>query len=559
MKKITLYLCTLIFITATFSYLLPNYYDPWRTVYHEYLMFATFLLLFIKILIDHPNLQINRKIISIFIISLIPLMQNIFGKIYFFGDALIAFIYIFSFGIAVLIGINLRRNLGLDKIIRFISGVFICAGLISSYIILKQWLLLSNGGIWSVDLPSGGRPFANFAQPNNCASFLLLSALATLYIFEKKIINHLSAIGLIVLLLFCLALTQSRAAWVFIICFLVWWFWKINSFSARLSKYLIFCPLGVLILFIWTIPYLSSSLEIISTSDIITRVTTGYQRIPMWHQMLLAISDEPIWGYGWNQVSVAQLSIYLKYPISVWTEHSHNIFLDLLIWNGVPIGSTIIAFFIIWLWQLSKLTKSVEIFIGLAMMGVLIVHSMFEYPLEYAFFLLPMGLILGALSFDLYDEGVKFFSKNIGMIVFIISTILFTWIFIEYRCVEEDTRLLQFELKNIGETHAIQDAPNIMLLTQLRERIRFLRTQPQNNITQEQMIRMRQVTYRYGDSINLYKYAQLLLLNNKRESAKRYLLILSGMHQKEVAIESLYNINDSLNYKWKRAQVLNHE
>lgn len=559
MKKITLYLCTLIFITATFSYLLPNYYDPWRTVYHEYLMFATFLLLFIKILIDHPNLQINRKIISIFIISLIPLMQNIFGKIYFFGDALMAFIYIFSFGIAVLIGINLRRNLGLDKIIRFISGVYICAGLISSYIILKQWLLLSNGGIWSVDLPSGGRPFANFAQPNNCASFLLLSALATLYIFEKKIINHLSAIGLIVLLLFCLALTQSRAAWVFIICFLVWWFWKINSFSARLSKYLIFCPLGVLILFIWTIPYLSSSLEIISTSDIITRVTTGYQRIPMWHQMLLAISDEPIWGYGWNQVSVAQLSIYLKYPISVWTEHSHNIFLDLLIWNGVPIGSTIIAFFIIWLWQLSKLTKSVEIFIGLAMMGVLIVHSMFEYPLEYAFFLLPMGLILGALSFDLYDEGVKFFSKNIGMIVFIISTILFTWIFIEYRRVEEDTRLLQFELKNIGETHAIQDAPNIMLLTQLRERIRFLRTQPQNNITQEQMIRMRQVTYRYGDSINLYKYAQLLLLNNKRESAKRYLLILSEMHQKEVAIESLYNINDSLNYKWKRAQVLNHE
>lgn len=486
-------------------------------------------------------------------------MQNIFGKIYFFGDALMAFIYIFSFGIAVLIGINLRRNLGLDKIIRFISGVYICAGLISSYIILKQWLLLSNGGIWSVDLPSGGRPFANFAQPNNCASFLLLSALATLYIFEKKIINHLSAIGLIVLLLFCLALTQSRAAWVFIICFLVWWFWKINSFSARLSKYLIFCPLGVLILFIWTIPYLSSSLEIISTSDIITRVTTGYQRIPMWHQMLLAISDEPIWGYGWNQVSVAQLSIYLKYPISVWTEHSHNIFLDLLIWNGVPIGSTIIAFFIIWLWQLSKLTKSVEIFIGLAMMGVLIVHSMFEYPLEYAFFLLPMGLILGALSFDLYDEGVKFFSKNIGMIVFIISTILFTWIFIEYRRVEEDTRLLQFELKNIGETHAIQDAPNIMLLTQLRERIRFLRTQPQNNITQEQMIRMRQVTYRYGDSINLYKYAQLLLLNNKRESAKRYLLILSEMHQKEVAIESLYNINDSLNYKWKRAQVLNHE
>ncbi len=555
MKKINLYLCTLIFILATFSYLLPNYYDPWRTVYHDYLMFTVFLLLFIKILIDHPNLQINQKIIGTFIISLIPLIQNIFGKIYFFGDALIAFIYIFSFGLAVLIGSNLRRNLELDKIIIFISVVFICAGLISSFISLKQWLLLSNGGIWSVDLPPGGRPFANFAQPNNCASFLLLSALATLYIFEKKIISHLPAIGLIILFFFCLALTQSRTAWFFVICFLIWWFWKKSLFSTRLSKYLIFYPLGILILSIFAIPYLSSLLGVISTSDIITRVTTGYQRIPMWYQMLLAISKEPIWGYGWNQVSVAQLSVYLEYPTNVWTEHSHNILLDLLIWNGVPIGSLIIVFFSIWLWQLSKLTNSVELFIGLAMIGVLIVHGMFEYPLEYAFFLLPMGLIWGAISFDLYDERVKFLSKNIGMVVFVSSALLLTWIFIEYSRVEKDTRLLQFELKNIGEIHAKQEVPNIILLTQLRERIRFLRTQPEENMSQEQLDWMRKVTYRYADGINLYKYSQTLAINNQEKAAQYYLKTLNSMHQENINFESLYRINDSLSYRWKQPKV----
>lgn len=67
----------------------------------------------------------------------------------------------------------------------------------------------------------------------------------------------------------------------------------------------------------------------------------------MWHQMLLAIKEQPLLGYGWNQVGVAQLSVYLDYPTTEWTEHSHNILLDLLIWNGIPLGILIIGFYMV--------------------------------------------------------------------------------------------------------------------------------------------------------------------------------------------------------------------
>ena len=555
MKKNNVYWGALLFLLASMAYLLPNYYDPWRTVYHDFAMYGVFLCLWVKILLENNDIIINKKVIFIFSLALIPLLQNLFGKIYFFGDALIASIYIFSFGLAVIIGLNLRRNYKLDQILKCISAICIFVGLVSSFIILQQWLLLTNGGIWTVDIPSGGRPFANFAQPNNAASFLLLSVLATLYLYEKKIIHHLTGIGLACLLLFCLALTQSRTVWIFIVCFLIWWLCKSSCFSARLGKYAIFYFAIIFVLSAITAPYLSDLIDITLVRDVVERATSGHHRILMWKQLLYAVSQEPIWGYGWNQVSVAQLSVFEDYPIGPWTEHSHNIILDLLIWNGVPIGILIIGFFALWLWKLSKLTTSIEVFIGLAMMGVLIVHGMFEYPLEYAFFLLPMGLILGALSFDLYDKRVKFLSKNIGMVVFVSSAILLTWIFIEYSRVEKDTRLLQFELKNIGEIHAKQEVPNIILLTQLRERIRFLRIQPQKNMTQEQLDWMRKVTYRYADGINLYKYSQTLVINNQEKAAQYYLKTLNSMHQENINFESLYSVNDSLSYRWKQPKV----
>ena len=114
---------------------------------------------------------------------------------------------------------------------------------------------------------------------------------------------------------------------------------------------------------------------------------------------------------------------------------------------------------------------------------------------------------------------------------------------------------VQFELKKIGTLHAQHDAPNVVLLTQLRERIRFLRTQPQENMSQEQLDWMKQVTYRYGTGINLYRYSQALLLNGQKKSAEKYIKILNELHGVNENVDSLFNSNDSLSYRWKQTQV----
>ena len=245
----------------------------------------------------------------------------------------------------------------------------------------------------------------------------------------------------------------------------------------------------------------------------------------MWHQMLLAIKEQPLWGYGWNQVSLAQISVYLDYPTTEWTEHSHNILIDLLIWNGIPIGLAIIGFFTWWLYRLSQLAISIEPFIALSMVGAVLVHAMLEYPLDYAFFLLPVGFLLGLVQAQ--DKTIKVIeiSRTIVASLFTVFVALYIWIFYEYQIIEKDVQLVRFEALNIGTLHAEHAAPDVILLTQLREQIRFIRTPPKENMTQEQLDWMRKVTYRYATPAALYRYAQALALNHQPELARKHLLI----------------------------------
>ena len=133
------------------------------------------------------------------------------------------------------------------------------------------------------------------------------------------------------------------------------------------------------------------------------------------------------------------------------------------------------------------------------------------------------------------------------------SMILFGVIFYEYFIIENETRLVRAEILNIGNSQVNQPAPNIFLMTQLRERIRYLRTPVEENISEEELLCMKKVTYRYATPNNLYKYAQVLLLNNQEEKSKHYLDILNRLYSENIEFNSLYSVRDSKAYQWKKS------
>jgi len=549
MKLIALISSTLLAL----AWLLPNHNFPWLAVYQDASTILAILLIALIPLVYQR--YINLPYVSIFLlfIAIVPFFQYFFKGNFFFGDAIISSFYILFFFIAYIVSYNLstaQKKYEHCNLLVDLSLIILFTSTISIWVQLRQWLIFE-GNIWTVDLPPHGRPFANFGQPNNCATFLCMGLMACLYLYEKKYIHQFCGVLLASFILFGITLTQSRTAWVFTLVFLIWWFWKSRYFQTRLSKYSVFYFVGIFIFFILITPYISDYLGVTNTTDALTRASSGYLRIPMWHQMLLAIKEQPLLGYGWNQVGVAQLSVYLDYPTTERTEYSHNILLDLLIWNGIPLGILIIGFFIWWLYRLSQLATSVEAFIALSMVGAVLVHAMLEYPLAYAFFLIPVGFLLGLVQAQ--DKTIKVIQipRIVTGTCFSFSLILCLWIFVEYKIVEKDFQLVRYESANIGTIHAEHAAPDVIFLTQLRERIRFIRTPPKENMTQAELDWMRRVTYRYATPAALYRYAQALALNHQPELARKHLLILEKLHGQKYPFESLYQVNQSLAFEWQ--------
>lgn len=538
------------------SWLLSNHYEPWIAFHNDFCAFIALIFIISVIVIYSKKIKIPFKILPLLFISFIPMIQYVFGLIFFLGDALIAAIYLLGFFCAVISGYNLSQN-GKNnlKIYVILLSTILFASLVSVFIALLQWTLQSNGQVWFVDLPPNARPFANFAQPNTLATFLIMGLMSLLYLFEKDKLNTISSSLIGLLLIFGIALTQSRTAWIFLLCFIAWWLWKTTALQTRINKKKLGLFIGFYILCILTLPILSDFLGLSNTTDVMTRASTGLERLEMWQQMLIAIQNQPWFGYGWNQVSVAQVATTLEFPVTGWTEHSHNFILDLFVWNGIPIGIAIIVFLIYWFYQLYQLANNIEVVIALSIVGAVLVHAMFEYPLDYAFFLLPLGFIIGLIQAKDQNTKVLKFSRLYTGSALVISIILYVWIFIEYRTIEKDMQLARFEALNIGELHAKHAAPNIVLLTQLREKIRFMRTQPKKNMSDEQILWLHHISYRYPTIPALLRYAQALALNNNLALAKDQLLIIENLHGLKLNEARLYNIDQSLSFAWENNKI----
>lgn len=517
-----------------FSYLLPNHYFPWVAAYQDFLAFLAALFIFAFCLLGGPVVAPFFLIFLFF--AFIPLLQFSSGLIYFLGDALVASLYLLCFALMLLVGYSFGIRVGVNRFVCVFFSVLILAAIFSVWIALLQWLMLP-GSIWIVDLPPGGRPFANLAQPNNLATLLGMAIAAAWYFYERRLLGRFSSSILVLFLILGIVLTQSRTPWVGCIAVAVFWLWKAPSYSARLPSYALGVWLGVYVGLVVSLPYIADFF-FLSADRLFDRVQ-ALQRWPLWVQLWAAVMEGPFWGYGWNQVSVAQVAISQIYPVPMMVEHSHNILLDLLIWNGPFLGGLIICAVAVWLIRLGMRARSVESVFCLIAVSFVLIHGMLEFPLEYGFFLFPVGLLLGIVAGEQRSAREWAVPRAVVGTVLVLNFGLFVWVWYEYRVIEEDHRLMRFETARIGDLKAEQDAPDVILLTQLREFIRFARTPATEGMSPEQLEWMRKVAHRYPYPPSLFRYSLALALNGRDVQSTEQLAILRALHGDKIFDEGM--------------------
>lgn len=505
--------------------------------------------------VDFPVLAL-----AAWLLALVPLAQLAFGQIIFSGDAVMASLYLSGFGFAVLAGARYVQRQGKPLALGDLAALWVAlvlAGVVSMGIAVHQWLDLKLLGVLLVEMAPKSRVFANLAQPNHFATFLLLGIAGLIFLYESRKVRAAIALGTCLIFVFGLVMTGSRSAVLAVLGFWVLYLILGPRCQLRTSWKAAFCVTAFYALMVYAWPDLNHALLLDeSDSNLANRMAAGV-RIVYWISMLDALHQAPWGGYGWEQIHFAQQSVALSYPAThTFFESSHNILIDLMLWNGLPIGLAFIGILVAWLvWQFRTINDSLSWCLLLAI-GFVLNHAMLEYPLSYAYFLLPVGLWMGALSargnswpaFWRIPVNARVV-QSITALVAIVTTSVFVAVSWEYPKFEADWQNMRFEEQRIGE-HADYVPPKAVLLTQLGELLKFIRTTAKPGMSPQELKWMRLVSMRYGYSSALYSYALAAALNNDATGAANALGLLCSLHPPDTCKDARESWNEMSRSKW---------
>jgi len=246
-----------------------------------------------------------------------------------------------------------------------------------------------------------GRATGNVRQPNHLASLLLWALIAVVWMRETGRLRFGQSVAIGAVLLFAVVLSASRTGLVGAVVLSLW-----GLFDRKLSRQTrwmlwaipVFYAVAWWILSAWAHhnpQAFAGEARLSHGGDL------SSSRFAIWSNTLEMIRDQPWIGVGHGEFNFAwTLSEFAQRPTAFF-DHTHNLPLQLLVELGVPLGCAVLGLLSVALFQAWRRARSAEGQGGVAkraafMMVLMIgLHSMLEYPLWYAYFLLPTAFAWG--------------------------------------------------------------------------------------------------------------------------------------------------------------------
>lgn len=513
---LTLLLSTL----AALAWLLPNHNQPWTTFQSESWLAIIFLSVASVVLLREP-LRIEVPVISVVAIfmALLPWGQFMFGGIHSFGTAWINSIYLLGFALAIIVGWNWERRAS-GEVMDFLFLAITIASVVSVALQVCQLLQVDGLDIWVLS-GGQGRFSANLNQPNMLASLLLLGVIGVAWAYANEKLGALVSVLLVLWLLFGVQLTESRTAWLNMLALLIGFavFWQ-----ARRPKYLALVLVGFAVYSVlvhFSIPILN---EIFRSQETAGRGLYDAYRIAIWRESVDLLIQRPYFGYGWGQAQEAYFDAEGLPDFGGALSHSHNIFIELLLNNGVFLGGLLLVFFAAQFWLFLRNIRVPNFIFPFAAFWVLFVHAQLELPLHYAYFLLPFGLILGVLS------------QKSGLLVllsvrklFVVPVLALTTCVLALTisdCFEVERTVHTVRYGKNAQVKPLDDLPSLFVLTQWRERLEFANAEPLSPLAEEKYQWMKGVVVSTPSPFMYFRLAQNLALDGQSERARYWLSVL---------------------------------
>lgn len=516
------------------AWLVPNHYRPWSSFHSEAVAFIGTSLLAAGCLLERRlkgALEMPWVGLAVLVLAFVPWIQLALGVGQYTGDAVVVSLYLLATAGAIGVGYSARNSTQAVSE-SALAGLMCAIGIgafISGAIGLLQWLSLDAHLVSFVFQGDGGsRSIGNLAQSNHLGTLLLMGMIAAGYGFERGVFGRVGFAAAMMFMSAMLVLTQSRTGILSAVAVAIFALVKKDRFGSRLSARAVWGWLGLFLVATWLFPYFANALLLGGARSSLTYTYTS-DRLQIWQQVAYAISQEPWLGYGWNQTSTASIVGALQYPGDLTYNYAHSVVLDLLAWNGLPLGLLITAMCAVWLvTRFLRLTTRGGIY-AFAILLPLVIHSLLEFPFAYAYFLLPAGFMVGHIEATLggYKMPVK---KRYGWVFLGVWVAVGGYLAYEYFLIEEDFRIVRFEGMRVGKTPAEYEVPHVWLASHMASMLRAARQPAKPGLSTEELSNLRMAAMRFPYGALTYRYALALGLNGDPEGARRWMATIRGVY-----------------------------
>lgn len=303
--------------------------------------------------------------------------------------------------LAVMVAVRLQRAGQAQAPFEAFCVALAVAGLLGSVIgALQVFAPEWTGGDWIAPSAAAERAVGNLRQPNHLSSLVLWSMIAVVWLGDAGRLPRAAMLGLLLAMLFGVVLSASRTGMLGTLVLALWGSVD-RTLSRRTRLTLMLLPLVYVVFWAGVGEWARLNEQVFAGETQLHKSDISSSRFGIWKNTLALIAAHPWTGVGFGEFNFAwSLTPFPGRPTAFF-DHTHNMLLQFAVELGLPLATLIVALSCWALFeairqasppgQAERLTQRA----ALVMVLMIALHSQLEYPLWYAYFLLPAAFAFG--------------------------------------------------------------------------------------------------------------------------------------------------------------------
>lgn len=531
---------TLIGLMVVLPFLQYHHARPIPAFYTEYIAFLLGMAALILFLAGKywKNVALPWIAFAPLGLFIVILMQINLGMSAYYEMQIIVMFYLLWAIFLVILGAVLQKEFGLTVISTVLAWFFLAGGEISATVGILQHFNIHSFLDTFIAAKNHAAVYGNIGQTNHFATYISLALASLIFLFAASRMPIWIAILLGLPLLFVLALSGSRSSGVYLFAVLVLsllLYWRGTSCTEGIvaKRRLLIASFFQIIGFVFmqwlvqTTLFVAPTGTITGAERIFDQATGSSIRFYLWKEAWHMFLQAPLLGIGTGQFAWHhfQLATVFKNPeIFGIYNNAHNIILQLLAETGLAGAIPVVGGVVVWsigLYKVKRQSLDLSLWWLLALVGIIALHSLHEFPLWYGHFLGITAFLLGAGE----TRFISMRLPHIGKLITLLILVLGSWVMV---AIEQDYRQIESIMpaqNNQNKSLSVSNSAVLQVLHQktlLSPYVDYALSSAMQ-LNQEKLelkLRVNQRVMKFHPSGPVtYKHAVLLALNGEHEAA----------------------------------------